>query len=81
MVEKLNYIKLMKAFKIEIIKLIYSSYPSFVEARFKDALGKEHIVIDKVPVIAIDDLDESSEYPNDGIIACEITKIWKDAND
>lgn len=70
----------MKAIKIEITKFISDDQPGFVECRFYDALNKEHIVREKVPVVAERFLDANSAYPRDGIIACEIVREWKDAN-
>lgn len=68
----------MKAIKIKITSFISDHQPGFVEGRFNDAWNKEHIVQDKVPVIAIEDLDANSEYPQDGVIGCEIIKHWTD---
>ncbi len=70
----------MKAIKIQITSFISSDQPGFVECKFYDALNKEHIIHDKVPIVTLEDLDANSEYPQDGIIACEIVKEWKDSN-
>jgi hypothetical protein len=70
----------LKAIKIQIIKFISDDQPGFVECRFYDAFGKEHIVQDKIPIVTEKRLDANSEYPQDGIIACEIVKEWKDTN-
>ena len=70
----------MIALKIKIIKFISDDQPGFVECSFFDALNKEHIVQDKVPIVTEKYLDADSEYPQDGIIACEIVKDWKDTN-
>jgi hypothetical protein len=68
----------LKEIKVQIVKFISDQQPGFVECRFTDAWGKEHIVQDKVPVVTDKYLDADSEYPQDGIIACEIIKTWKD---
>ena len=39
-----------------------------------DAHGKKHLFIDKVPVVALRDLDADSIYPTDGVIGCEVIK-------
>ena len=52
--------------------------PGFVECSIIDAWNKKHLFIDKVPVVAIEDLDETSSYPQPGVIACEILKEWTD---
>ena len=62
----------MKAIKIKITKFISDDQPGFVECMFYDALNKKHIVQEKIPVITEKYLDVNSNYPQDGIIVCEI---------
>lgn len=64
----------LKAFKILITSFIDDHQPGFVECKFYDAFGNEHIVRDRVPAVTEKDLDANSEYPQDGVIACEIVK-------
>jgi hypothetical protein len=71
----------MLAIRINITKFISNHQPGFVESSFIDAWRKEHIVQDKVPIVTDKDLDASSEYPQDGFIACQILKEWKDQNE
>jgi hypothetical protein len=70
----------MFAIKIKITKFISDDQPGFVECTFIDANQKLHFVQDKVPIVTEKYLDANSEYPQDGIIACEIVKEWKDSN-
>lgn len=58
--------------KVTITRFISKDNPFFIECRFMDALGKEHIIHEKVPVITHEELDEHSTYPRPGFIACEI---------
>jgi len=67
------------AIKIKITSFIDSHQPGFVEGRFIDAWNKEHIVRDKVPIFTEEHLDESSDYPREGFVACEIIKTWNDS--
>jgi hypothetical protein len=78
---KNNYTKgnFLKAIKISITSFIDDHQPGFVECKFHDAFGKEHVVQEKVPIVTDKDLDADSEYPQDGFIACEIVKEWNDA--
>lgn len=62
----------LKAIKIKITKFISDDQPGFVECMFYDALNKKHIVQEKIPVITEKYLDVNSNYPQDGVIACEI---------
>ena len=73
-----NNLNSMFAIKIKIVKFISDDQPGFVECSFFDTSNKEHIVQDKVPIVTEMYLDANSNYPQDGIIACEIIKEWKD---
>ena len=70
----------MKAIKILITSFIDDHQPGFVECKFYDAFGNQHIVQDKVPIVTDKYLDANSDYPQDGIIACEIIKQRQDTN-
>jgi hypothetical protein len=75
----LNFIKNnLKAIKINITSFISDDQPGFVECKFIDAWNKEHTVHDKVPIVTEKDLDANSDYPQDGVIACEVIKQWVD---
>ena len=60
----------MLAIKIEITKFIDSHQPGFVECRLFDAWNNEFTFRDKVPIFTSEDLNEKSNYPKPGIIAC-----------
>ena len=70
----------MKGIKILITSFIDDNQPGFVECKFYDAFGNQHIVQDKVPIVADKYLDANSEYPQDGIIACEIVSERSGSN-
>ena len=70
--------KTVKAIKIKITSFISDDQPGFVECKLVDAWNKEHTIQDKVPIVTEKYLDEKSEYPQDGVIACEIIKTWTD---
>ena len=70
----------MVAIKIKITKFISEHQPGFVECKFNVAWDKMHIVQEKVPIVTRKFLDANSEYPQDGVIACEIVKEWIDKN-
>ena len=67
------------AIKAEITRFADPSQPGFVELAFTDAVGRAHRFVEKVPVVTIDDLDESSEYPRPASIACRV--IARGVND
>lgn len=62
----------MQAIKLEITKYIDNHYTGFIEDRFFDANNIEHIIHEKIPVVTSLDLDENSNYPQEGMIACEV---------
>ena len=68
----------MLGIKVEITKFVEGGYPGVVECLLVDADGTTHLFHDKVPVVALKNLDEHSTYPTDGIIACEIVTTCGD---
>jgi len=70
----------VKAIKIKISNFISNDQPGFVECKLIDAWNKEHTVQDKVPIFTDSYLDEKSNYPQEGVIACELIKQWTDQN-
>ena len=62
----------MLGIKVEITRFVEAGYPGLVECSLIDAQGQTHFFIDKVPVVAFQDLDENSPYPTDGFIACQV---------
>lgn len=70
----------MIGIKIKITKFSSSDQPGWIECTFKDAWDVEHIVEEKNPVITTLNLNEQSQYPQDGFIACQILKYWSDNN-
>jgi hypothetical protein len=70
----------LKVFKIQITRFIDDSQPGWVECNFFDAHGKQHIIQEKIPIISNEYLNQNSEYPREGVVACEIIKEWEDKN-
>jgi hypothetical protein len=62
----------MNAVGIEIRRYVDDSQPGFVECWLTDANGREWSFIEKVPVVTTEDIDAESQYPQQGIIACEV---------
>ena len=63
---------------VQIVRFVDSHQPGFVSCEFVDAAGGSHTIIDKVPVLSREDLDESSAYPKPGIVGCEVMARWRD---
>jgi len=66
--------------KIEIIEFADNGQPGFVNSIFTDALGQEHKIFDKIPVVTDEYLDENSQYPREGIVGCVIIDENPDKN-
>lgn len=52
--------------------------PGTVEAVLTDIEGKEHKIIDKVPIFSAESLTAKDEYPKDGVVSCQILERWID---
>ena len=71
----------MKAIRIKITSFISDDQPGFVECKFNDTWNREHIVHEKIPIVTKKYLNANSEYPQYGVIACEIITEWKDKDE
>lgn len=58
--------------KVKIIECVDDSQPGWVRCVFTDAYDVEWSVIDKVPIVTDEYLNEKSNYPQNGIISCII---------
>jgi hypothetical protein len=68
----------MLALKVVITRFTSNDNPGFAEATFKDAWGQEIIFHEKIPIFTKDDLDENTQYPQPGVIACNPVKKFID---
>jgi len=64
--------------RVEIVRFVDGYQPGVVEARLRDARGREWVFIDKLPIFTAEPLDSHSEYPQPGAIACEVVGRWQD---
>ena len=63
----------MVAIRVQITRWLSDEFPGFVECRFTDAEGVEHVVHEKVPVVTRDDVSKATAFPVEGAIACEVS--------
>lgn len=61
-----------------ITKMVDEHQPGRVECVFSDVAGKEHKMIDKVPIFYVESLDAASPYPLSGYLRCEVLATWQD---
>ena len=66
--------------QVTINKFISNDQPGLVECSFTDAWGKLHLIQDKLPVFTELDIDANSQYPQKGVVGCEIIKKLEDQN-
>ena len=64
--------ELVLGVKVEISRYVDASFPGWVECTLVDALGVEHMFIEKVPVVTKARLDAGISYPQPGVIACVV---------
>ena len=65
---------------IEIVRFVDDYQPGIVQCEFVDADGRRHTFVEKVPIVSLEDLNASSEYPRGGSARCRIRSRWRDAN-
>src|SRR5262249_37063145 len=58
--------------KVEISRYVDASFPGWVECILVDALGFEHMFVEKVAVVTKVHLDAGISYPQPGVIACVV---------
>jgi len=54
--------------------------PPIVEAEFFDSEGRRQAFVDKVVIFTSDGLDANSEYPQPGLIRCEVLERWRSSD-
>ena len=70
----------MYAVYAQIARYTRDCNPGWVECRLTDASGVEWMFEEKVTVVSADNLDSRTNYPQPGMIACQIVKPWRDDN-
>jgi hypothetical protein len=68
----------MPAIPVTISRFVDEHQPGFVECVLTDAFGQQHLFVEKVPVVTLEDLWSTSTYPRPGELACEIEAEWQD---
>jgi len=70
----------MVGLRIEVSRFLEAGQPVVVECRFFYACGREHFIVEKVPVISAEDLGPNDIYPQPLVMACTVigTKLKGD---
>ena len=62
----------------QITRFYDASFPGCVECVLRDAEGCDRLFRDKVSVFTAAPLNESTVYPQDGMLVCELIREWMD---
>lgn len=60
----------MQAVRVEVLRLVRSESPGWVECRLVDSAGTEWLFVEKVPMVLHDDVAHLAFLPRPGILAC-----------
>jgi len=68
-----NYDLNMPDLRVQIVRFVHEEpQPGIVESQFRDAQGKLHSIIDKVPLFTNAHLWSDSSYPQPGFVECRV---------
>src|ERR1700733_5668803 len=68
-----NYDMRMPELRVQIVRFVDEEpQPGIVESQFRDAHGKVHSIIDKIPLFTSAHLWSDSKYPQPGFIECRV---------
>jgi hypothetical protein len=62
----------MSRLRVQIVRFVDVYQPGIVECQFRDAGGKTHSIIGKLPCFTCADLWSDSEYPQPGEVECRV---------
>jgi hypothetical protein len=60
------------------VSFVNDTQPGVVESHFTDVDGRNHRIIDKVPIFTTSWLGKTSRYPQPGVVRCELLAEWRD---
>jgi hypothetical protein len=58
--------------RAKITRYMDAAFPGWAECSMVDALGHEHLFVEKVPCLTAAALHEASDYPQPGFISCVV---------
>jgi hypothetical protein len=70
----------MMAINVVISRFVDEWQPGWVECKLTDAWGCQWTFIEKVPIVTTAGLDAQSNYPQPGVIACEVLERRRSAD-
>ncbi|MCR5888868.1 hypothetical protein LRS06_14055 [Hymenobacter sp. J193] len=67
----------MAELTVTIKEFFDDAQPGWVRAIFYDIDRKQWSIVEKIPIVTEDDLDEHSHYPQQGLVATSIRETYK----
>jgi hypothetical protein len=64
---------------VAIVRWVDDDPPGFVECQLTDMFGTVWRFIEKQPVVSSQPISAASNYPQAGVIACQVTKLGRNA--
>jgi hypothetical protein len=62
---------------VQIDRFVDAHQPGFVECSLVDALGRKHLIVEKIPIVTTENIWTDSQYPKQGAIACQVEREWR----
>jgi len=66
---------------VQIVRFVMNHQPPIVEAEFFDSEGRRQTFVDKLAIFTSDWLDTNCEYPQPGVIRCDVLERWRSSDD
>jgi hypothetical protein len=60
--------------RVEIRRYVDDAYPGWVECCLTDVSGRDWFIVEKVPVVTLEDIGPETVYPRRTVIACEVVE-------
>jgi hypothetical protein len=62
----------VRGIRVSIVRFVDANEPGWVECRFIDAGGVQHVFIEKAPIVSSENLWTDTVYPRPGVLACTV---------
>lgn len=63
---------------LTILGIVDHDQPMWVQCKLVDAYGKTHLIVDKLPIFAEENLKSEERLPASGFVRCEVLREWTD---
>lgn len=70
----------MKFLEVKIVELVDADFPGWVKCVFRDIDNIEWHIVEKAPVVSLENFNSETVLPKDGQVGCEIIGEFVDRN-